>query len=159
MDTSTWPSKAKGSTNWFQIADAEKVVKEISTLVFVFFICIQPLFGQDESLTASMQSGASLYQDFCMQCHQADGKGVEDTYPPLAQSDYLLGNRKGSIRGVKYGQRGPMTVNGILYDNTMTPMGLTDEEIADVMNYVLNSWGNSGQEMVTPAEVAATGPR
>ena len=80
-----------------------------------------------------------IYQDFCMQCHQADGKGVENTYPPLAQSDFLLDNREGSIRGVKYGQRGPMTVNGVVYDNTMMPMGLTEEEIADVLNYVYNS--------------------
>ncbi len=134
-------------------------MKVSAILLFILFASTNPLFGQEDTLPASIERGSLIYQDFCMQCHQADGKGVENTYPPLAQSDYLLGNREGSIRGVKYGQRGPMTVNGMVYDNTMMPMGLTEEEIADVMNYVYNSWGNSGQAQVTPAEVAATGPR
>ena len=47
-----------------------------------------------------------------------------------------------------------MTVNGKKYDNTMMPMGLEDEEVADVMNYIMNSWGNSGAKMVTVEEVS-----
>jgi mono/diheme cytochrome c family protein len=134
-------------------------MKGPSALIIVFFFCVPSLFGQANSLDASIERGSILYQDFCMQCHQVNGKGEHAVYPPLAQSDYLLGNRQGSIRGVKYGQRGPMNVNGVLYDNTMAPMGLTDQEISDVMNYVFNSWGNSGQERVTPEEVAGIGPR
>ena len=44
-------------------------------------------------------------------------------------------------------------VNGKVFDNTMPPMGLEDEEIADVMNYTLNSWGNKSDSIVTPEEV------
>ena len=81
------------------------------------------------------------------------------TFPPLAKSDYLANNREASIRGVKYGQRGEITVNGVVYDNTMMPLGLEDQEIADVMNFVMNSWGNSQEKPVTTEEVAQTGRR
>ncbi|MCW5515800.1 cytochrome c [Muriicola sp. Z0-33] len=101
-----------------------------------------------------MDRGSEIYADFCVTCHLEKGEGVEATFPPLAKSDYLMNNRKESIKGVKYGQRGPMTVNGKKYDNTMMPMGLEDEEVADVMNYIMNSWGNSGAKMVTVEEVS-----
>ncbi len=114
---------------------------------------------QDDPLKASMTRGKEIYQDFCITCHLANGEGVENTFPPLANSDYLMNNRVKSIRGVKYGQRGEMVVNGITYNNTMMPMGLTDEEIADVMNYVYNSWGNKNETIVTVEEVAGIGPR
>ena len=109
---------------------------------------------QDKELKESMERGKEIYADFCVTCHLESGEGVEATFPPLAKSDYLMNNRKASIKGVKYGQRGPITVNGKPYDNTMMPLGLEDEEIADVMNYIMNSWGNSGAEMVTVEEVS-----
>jgi len=84
----------------------------------------------------------------------ANGEGVEKTFPPLAKSDFLLNKREESIRGVKYGQQGYLLVNGVAYNNVMPPMGLEDEEIADVMNYILNSWGNKSDAIVTPEEVS-----
>lgn len=103
--------------------------------------------------------GKEIYADFCITCHQANGEGIEETYPPLAKSDYLMNKRMASIRGVKYGQRGELTVNGVTYNNTMAPMGLENQEIADVMNYIYNSWGNSSDKMVSAEEVEAIGPR
>jgi mono/diheme cytochrome c family protein len=88
-----------------------------------------------------------------MTCHLANGKGSE-TVPPLAGSDWLQTKRKESIHAVKFGQTGPIKVNGINYNNTMPPMGLTDEEVADVMNYVMHSWGNKQKMQVTVVEVA-----
>ncbi|MGB5236514.1 MAG: cytochrome c [Flavobacteriaceae bacterium] len=119
----------------------------VAGLAFVLF--------QDNTLKASMARGEELYTDFCVTCHMPNGEGVESTFPPLAKSDYLMANREASIRGVKYGQRGEMVVNGVTYDNTMMPLGLDDEEIADVMNYVYNSWGNKSEKMVTVEEVAS----
>lgn len=116
-------------------------------------ICIFYSMFQDQKLKESMDRGSEIYADFCVTCHLEAGEGVEATFPPLAKSDYLLNKRKASIKGVKFGQRGPITVNGAVYDNTMMPMGLEDEEVADVMNYILNSWGNSSDKMVTPEEV------
>ncbi|MEK6154955.1 cytochrome c [Flavobacteriaceae bacterium 3-367] len=109
---------------------------------------------QDTPLKQSMKRGSGIYLDFCVSCHLEKGEGVENTYPPLANSDYLINNRKKSIIGVKYGQQGEIVVNGTRYDNTMLPMGLSDEEVADVMNYIMNSWGNKSNQMVTPEEVS-----
>jgi len=110
------------------------------------------LFQQTE-LEKSIERGSEIYGDFCITCHLGSGEGVPATFPPLAQSDYLLTYREESIRGIKFGQQGEITVNGVVYNNNMPPMGLEDEEIADVMNFVLNSWGNTSKDMVTEKEV------
>ena len=121
-------------------------ISSISLLTFFLF--------QDKELEESISRGADIYSDFCINCHMANGEGVEKTFPPLAKSDFLLNKREESIRGVKYGQQGYILVNGVTYNNVMPPMGLEDEEIADVMNYILNSWGNKSDPMVTPEEVS-----
>ena len=128
-------------------------------LFFIFSAGILgTLYGQDKSLSESIERGAAVYQDFCVTCHLPDGKGVEGVYPPLSGSDYLMSKRAASIRGIKFGQRGPIEVNGITYDNTMMPMGLEDQEVADVMNYIRNRLGNKTEEsMVTEAEVSQIG--
>ena len=129
----------------------------VSYLICVLILALS--LRQDKELAESIKRGKSVYTDFCVTCHLENGEGVEYTFPPLAKSDYLTNNREASIRGVKYGQRGEITVNGKVYDNTMMPMGLEDQEIADVLNYVMNSWGNSQDKPVTEEEVAQTGPR
>jgi mono/diheme cytochrome c family protein len=106
-----------------------------------------------DPLKESMERGQSVYEDICMNCHMADGKGDGAIYPPLAQSDFLLNKREASIRAVKYGISGKITVNGKNYYNYMADPGLSTQEVADVMNYILNSWGNKSEKMVTPEEV------
>lgn len=120
-------------------------------LIVVFGISLY-LF-QDPELEESIQRGGEIYYDFCVTCHKGNGKGVAFTFPPLSKSDYLLQNREASIRGVKYGKQGEIVVNGVTYNNTMDPLGLDDEEVADVMNYILNSWGNMSDKRVTIEEV------
>jgi mono/diheme cytochrome c family protein len=126
----------------------------ISTCLTIF-TSSSVLFAQDQNLQESMERGKELYADFCVTCHMDNGEGVPNVFPPLAKSDYLVENREASIRGVKYGQSGEIVVNGVTYNNMMMELGLTDEEVADVMNYVLNSWGNKSQTMVTAREVAS----
>lgn len=121
--------------------------------VFVVGIMANVLF-QDKELEESIQRGSEIYTDFCITCHLDNGQGVEAVFPPLAKSDYLMNNRKESIFGVKYGRSGDMVVNGVTYSNTMMALGLDDEEIADVMNYITNSWGNKNDKIVTVEEVA-----
>ncbi|UCD62136.1 MAG: cytochrome c [Flavobacteriaceae bacterium] len=128
-------------------------MKFLVSSYFIIVSCLAYFMIQDKELKESMQRGEQIYTDFCITCHLANGEGVAFTFPPLAKSDYLINNREASIKGVKYGQRGPLIVNGVTYDNTMMPLGLENEEIVDVMNYVLNSWGNSGAKMVTLEEV------
>jgi mono/diheme cytochrome c family protein len=109
---------------------------------------------QDSELTESMKRGNEIYSDFCITCHLSKGEGVPYTFPPLAKSDYLMNNREKSIRTVKYGLQGEITVNEIVYNSGMAAMGLEDEEVADVMNFIANSWGNSYDSIVTEDEVS-----
>ncbi len=111
--------------------------------------------NQETELSKSITRGEEIYIDFCMQCHLADGKGTPKVFPPLAGSDWLLNKRKESIHSIKFGLNGPIKVNGEPYNSAMTPLGLENEEIADVMNYIMNSWGNMQDKMVTTEEVAA----
>ena len=106
----------------------------------------------DPDLQASIERGKELYNTMCISCHMAEGAGVPGVFPPLTQSDYLQ-DTVASIRAVKYGLQGEITVNGQTYNNIMTPLGLDDQEVADVLNYVLNSWGNESEEMITAEQV------
>jgi len=111
-------------------------------------------YTSQDPLKESIERGTEIYTDFCMQCHMAAGEGVPKTFPPLAKSDWLLPeNITKSIHAIKYGLQGPVKVNGEDYDSAMVPLGLEDEEIADVMNYILNNWGNSAEKMVTTEDV------
>jgi mono/diheme cytochrome c family protein len=131
---------------------------------FGFLLCVNAdsflmveKFGNQEKKTvqSSREAGKEIYVEFCMQCHLPNGKGTPSTIPPLAGSNWLVDKRTASIHAVKYGQSGPIEVNGKKYNNSMPPMGLTDEEVADVMNYIMTSWGNKQKKPVTEAEVAA----
>jgi mono/diheme cytochrome c family protein len=108
-----------------------------------------------DGLQESIERGRAIYTDFCITCHNTDGKGQANTFPPLAGSDYLINYRNESIRSVKYGQQGEITVNGVTYNSVMAPLGLENDEVADVMNYIMNSWGNTQNKMVTIVEVSA----
>tara|TARA_R110000850_G_scaffold30630_2_gene84159 strand:+ start:7690 stop:8151 length:462 start_codon:yes stop_codon:yes gene_type:complete len=106
-------------------------------------------------LEKSISRGQSVYNDFCIQCHLPNGKGTKGIFPPLDGADWLVEKRTESIHAVKYGQKGEIVVNGVTYNNVMPPMGLSDQEVADVMNYVMNSWSNTQDKMVTVEEVKA----
>ncbi|WP_083692431.1 cytochrome c [Seonamhaeicola sp. S2-3] len=124
-------------------------------LIAIFTVSIINSQNKQETLLQeSIERGSEIYNDFCINCHMPNGEGVKNTFPPLAKSDYLIKNREASIRGIKYGQEGEIIVNGITYNNTMAPMGLSDDEIADVMNYITNNWGNKNSKIVTEEEVS-----
>lgn len=97
--------------------------------------------------------GKEIYADFCVQCHGANGKGDGKNFPPLDGSDWLTKRRKESIHAVKFGQKGEIIVNKIKFNNNMPTMGLSNQEVADVMNYVMNAWGNKQKKKVTEKEV------
>lgn len=118
----------------------------------VLWFSITGLFA-DKTKEESINEGQEIYQDFCVQCHLANGTGVSGVFPPLKASDYLFENIEKSIAGVKYGLRGEIVVNDETYDGVMTAQGLDNEEIADVMNYILNNWGNRYENQITPMQV------
>jgi len=111
--------------------------------------------SQEDKLQQSIKRGKEVYADMCATCHMPNGKGVPKVYPPLANSDYLMENRKASIQAIKYGLRGKIVVNGVEYKGIMSNLGLYEDEVADVMNYITNSWGNKNPEMITEEEVKA----
>ncbi len=94
-----------------------------------------------------------------MNCHMADGKGMENAYPPVAKSDYLKRPVKDLINNVLKGESGELKVNGVLYNAIMPAQDyLTDGQIADVLNYVNNSWGNKNLKAITPEQVKKMRP-
>lgn len=103
----------------------------------------------------ALAPGEATFLGVCSACHQRTAAGIPGVFPPLASSDYLMGDKIRAIRGVLAGQSGPMTVNGQLFNGAMPPLAnLTDHEIADVLTYVRSHFGNNG-DAVTVAEVAA----
>lgn len=87
--------------------------------------------------------GRDLYKANCASCHQADGKGLKKLIPPLASSDFLRKNQIESVHLIKNGASESITVNGISYQPTMPAHAhLSNLEIAEIMTYINNSWGN-----------------
>lgn len=129
-------------------------MKVIFSFLFLSFSSIAIHLYQQKPLNQSIEDGEEIYADFCLQCHMHNGQGVPGSFPPLAKSDYLK-NINQSIHAIKYGLNGPITVNGKNYNSNMISQGLDDEEIADVMNYILRSWGNKTDVIITEDKVAA----
>ena len=129
------------------------------SLFFVLCLCCWSFFSsaqkQKFDLEASITRGKEVYIAQCMSCHLEQGEGIEDVYPPLAKSDYLMADKKRSIDNVLHGLSGEIKVNGKSYNMEMTPFDLPDQDVSDVLNYIRNSWGNKG-EPVTPEDVGAS---
>jgi mono/diheme cytochrome c family protein len=105
-------------------------------------------------LAAAMERGQALFAANCALCHGATGDGVTTVYPPLAKSDWLAAHRSGAIRAVVNGLKEDVTVNGRVFRGQMPPVMLDDAQTADVLTFVVNSWGNTGGR-VTADNVAA----
>lgn len=101
-----------------------------------------------------IQRGANVYAANCLACHQAEGQGIPSAFPPLAKSDYLNADKNRAIKTVIHGLTGEVTVNGNKFNSVMPAVALNDEDVANVLTYVYNTWENNGTE-VTPKDVAA----
>jgi len=100
-----------------------------------------------------IEAGRVLFKGTCSTCHQESGEGIPNVFPPLAKSDFLLSNPERAIGIVINGLTGQVTVGGVTYNSVMPPMSqLNDDELANILTFVRNSWGNSG-EAVSAAEV------
>jgi cytochrome c oxidase cbb3-type subunit 2 len=115
-------------------------------------------------LADQISSGKEIYMKaapgggLCFTCHQPNGQGITGQFPPLAGSDWVLGEKERLIKISIHGLMGEIEVNGVKYNNVMAPPGippgsLTDQQIADVLTYIRNEWGNSASA-VSPEEVA-----
>jgi nitrite reductase (NO-forming) len=98
-------------------------------------------------------AGKALFQGTCSVCHQAEGQGIPSVFPPLAGSDYFASDSSKIVKAVLTGVTGKVVVNGTEYNSVMPPMSnLNDDEVANIITFVLNSWGNKGGQ-VTSAQV------
>ena len=83
------------------------------------------------------------------------GEGLLGNIPPLAGSSYLKEHRGEIACIIRYGQQGPIEVNGLKYDAHMAASPeLSDTEITNVLNYVLTAWGNA-EPVFSPQETSA----
>lgn len=106
-------------------------------------------------LQPSMQRGKKVYDTYCLTCHQSDGAGVPRMNPPLIKTTYVLGDKKRLINIILKDFNESVEINGDYYDNPMPAQPqLTDQQVADVLTYVRNSFGNKGTA-ITLAEVKA----
>jgi mono/diheme cytochrome c family protein len=103
----------------------------------------------------SMDAGKKVYDTYCLACHQQDGTGVPRMNPPLVKTTYVLGDKKRLIGIVLKGMNEEIEIDGNYYTNVMAPHDfLSDQEIADLLTFVRNSFGNKAS-IVTATEVKA----
>ncbi len=113
--------------------------------------------GAEDPVAKQAKAGAIVFTTYCQPCHQADGNGLPNQFPPLAGSEWVLAEGPNRIaRIVLNGLAGPVKVKGADYNNQMNAFkdSLDDGQIADVLTYIRNSWGNKASA-VTATEVAA----
>ncbi|HEY4337655.1 MAG TPA: cytochrome c [Puia sp.] len=114
----------------------------------------KPVQPRRTPMQASMQRGQQVYHDQCLTCHQADAGGVPDMNPPLTGTKYVLGDKTTLVQIVLKGMKG-VQINDDDFHNVMAPHNdLTDRQIADVLTYVRNSFGNKARA-ISAAEVKA----
>lgn len=128
------------------------LLKTATLGLLAFSVSISTSFGQSKD--ELMKKGEKVYKEYCQTCHQATGAGLPNVYPPLAKSDYLKKDKKHLIQSVIWGLSGEIVVNGKKFNGVMAPLPAKykDDEIAAVITYAFNSFGNSAG-VVTPAEV------
>ncbi|TQD35466.1 nitrite reductase, copper-containing [Haloflavibacter putidus] len=99
------------------------------------------------SLDQKLELGKTVYGRTCFACHQSEGQGIPNAFPPLANADYLNADVNRAIDIVLHGKTGEITVNGDTYNSVMTAQNLSDREAAAVLTYVYNNWDNNGTEV------------
>jgi mono/diheme cytochrome c family protein len=104
-------------------------------------------------LKASIAAGQKVFSQYCVSCHQVDGLGVPHMNPPLVKTTYVLGDKTKLIKIVLNGFNEDVEINGETYSNSMASHDfLKDQEIADVLTFVRNSFGNKAPA-ITMAQV------
>ena len=129
-------------------------IKRIS-LVVVMLASTKLGVAQTASLKASIEKGKTVYVQRCMVCHQQDGGGVPHLNPPLDGASTVKGKDKSRLITILLkGMTDRVEIDGEYYSNNMASNAdLSDQEIADVLNYIRNSWTNKSATPVTNAEV------
>ena len=142
-----------------QPAEEEIATQEIEDTTAIVSSSVPDWLQQQMDAGKEVYMKAAAGGGMCFTCHQPNGEGMAGQFPPLAGSDWVLGDKERLIKISMYGLMGEIEVNGIKYNNVMAPPGippgsLTDDQIANVLTYIRNDWGNSASA-VSAEEVAA----
>jgi len=132
----------------------------LTTLAALTFLA--PFARSDDAfdLKASIDRGKIIYMQTCIACHQPTGLGVPGAFPPLAGTEYTQGPARRMIAMTLRGVNPPLKVKDMTYVVPMPPLPTQfpiladDSKLADVINYVRNSFGNKDETGVTPALIA-----
>jgi len=115
---------------------------------------VPPIITANRSKGQKIELGRQLFTSICAACHQTTGLGIPNTFPPLAGSDYLNADKNRAIKTVINGRQGEVIVNSRKFNNSMPSFPLSNDDIANVLTFVYNSFGNAGLE-ISPDEVEA----
>ena len=132
-------------------------MKKATASIILFSLVVLSLAWQakQDPLKNSIAKGKPLYVQYCLTCHQDDGSGVPKLNPPLIKTTWVTGDKKKLIKWVLSGSTENVPIDGKYYSNNMPPQDyLQDQDVADILTYVRNSFGNKGTA-VTAAEVKA----
>ena len=127
------------------ISHTNVLVKYGLSVIFLGLVFI-PVYAQ--SLNESITRGKKIYNSECIACHMENGEGLPGAFPPLANSDYFKDDISKAVDAILNGLEGELVVNNETYFGVMDPLPLTNQELADVLNYIRNSWGGSAKELV-----------
>ncbi|MBE8718256.1 c-type cytochrome [Cellvibrio polysaccharolyticus] len=107
------------------------------------------------SLADDVTAGKAVYQKNCQACHQPTGAGIKGAFPPLADNPNIKDNPEHIANSILKGQSGHITVNGDSYNGMMPPLAhLSDENIADVVAFILAEW-NESKTTLSAADIKA----
>jgi mono/diheme cytochrome c family protein len=130
----------------------------VTGILFLAFILMSQTNKKapvQNTIQASIERGKKVYLEQCLSCHMADGGGVQNMNPPLIKTKFVLGDKTILVQVVLNGMKGEVDIDGNTYHNVMAPhKDLSDQQIADVLTYIRNSFGNKAKA-VTAAEVKA----
>ena len=129
-------------------------MKQILTIILILTLGSIKLNAQTKGKTKKavkteaisalvLANGQKVYNQYCLSCHMADGGGVQNMNPPLIKTTYVLGDKTRLIKIALNGLAEEIEIDGEVYTNVMPSHGfLKDQEIADVLTFVRNSFGN-----------------
>lgn len=143
--------------NQFNLPGMRKASLSLTLMFATMLLAAQGTMKAPQRLSIasqkSIERGKVVYQKTCIACHQKDGGGVMGLNPPLIKTAQVLGNKQSLVTILTKGLNKPVEIEGDVYTNTMPPQAnLTDQQIADVLSYVRNSFGNKAS-VVSEAEV------
>ncbi len=117
-----------------------KIIGFILAIIILFIVSCES--EQTIEFKRYYSAGVEVYQSHCQNCHGANGEGLSSLIPPLTDSVYLKNNKAALACAIKSGLKGAIIIKGKTFDDVMPANELTTMELAQVITYVGNSFGN-----------------